>query len=69
MHSLGYVHNDIKLDNILIDSKEKDTIYLIDFGLSKLYMEKNEIGRYKHINKCQLKMFSGNFLFASNNSI
>src|SRR3989338_2217153 len=36
VHSHGYVHHDIKLDNILID--EDDHIYLIDFGFSKPYV-------------------------------
>lgn len=34
LHSLGYVHNDIKLENILIGYKDPGKIYLIDFGLS-----------------------------------
>src|SRR3989338_5223082 len=36
VHSRGYVHHDIKLDNILID--EDDHIYLIDFGFAKPYV-------------------------------
>ena len=34
MHDLGYVHNDIKLDNILVGFKDPSLLYLIDFGLS-----------------------------------
>ena len=36
LHKIGYIHRDIKPDNLLIgpDGLEK-TIYLIDFGLSK----------------------------------
>jgi serine/threonine protein kinase len=38
LHSLGYVHNDIKLENILIGHKDPAKIYLIDFGLSQPYV-------------------------------
>lgn len=30
---MGYVHNDIKLENILIGYKDPEIIYLIDFGI------------------------------------
>src|SRR3989338_1368940 len=35
IHQRGFVHRDIKLENILIDSK--DCIYVIDFGMSSPY--------------------------------
>jgi len=34
LHSLGHVHNDLKLENVLIGHKDPDVIYLIDFGLA-----------------------------------
>ena len=64
MHDLGFVHNDIKLDNILVGFKDPALLYLIDFGLTCRYL--NEDG--SHIEKEFLKKFSGNFLFASLNS-
>lgn len=64
MHDLGYVHNDIKLDNILVGFKDPSLLYLIDFGLTCKYLDDNGL----HIEKEFLKKFSGNFLFASLNS-
>jgi serine/threonine protein kinase len=37
MHSYGFVHNDIKLDNYRI---MKNRVVLIDFGLTDRYLEK-----------------------------
>jgi serine/threonine protein kinase len=39
LHCIGYVHNDIKLENILIGHKNTSKIYLIDFGLSQPYID------------------------------
>jgi serine/threonine protein kinase len=37
MHELGYVHNDLKLDNFLVGLNDPKTVYLIDFGISSNY--------------------------------
>lgn len=81
MHSLGWVHNDIKLENILIGYRDPSKIYLIDFGLSQAYLEPHfcqnitpngvegpPLVTYTHILKQNLAYFSGNFMFASLNS-
>lgn len=58
------MHNDIKLDNMLIGYKDPNVLYLIDFGLTTKYL--NDDGT--HIEKDNLSCFCGNFLFASLNS-
>ena len=43
LHEAGYVHNDIKLDNIMIlGSKDQSImkIVLLDFGLASTYVDK-----------------------------
>lgn len=65
LHEIGYVHNDLKLDNIVIGNKDPHNIYLIDFGVSSMFWEKHN---GLHIEKKFLNTFTGNFLFASLNS-
>ena len=41
LHSRGFLHRDIKPDNMLVGPRGKEhLIYLIDMGLSKKYMTK-----------------------------
>jgi len=40
LHEIGYIHRDLKPENICTDPrKTSDNIYLIDFGLSKSYLD------------------------------
>jgi serine/threonine protein kinase len=64
LHHCGFVHNDLKLDNIIVGQHDPNIIYLIDFGLSCKFLD--ETGN--HIKKDYIEKFSGNFLFASLNS-
>ena len=46
LHLKGYIHCDIKPDNIMIGDFEKDDwlkrkLYLIDFGISERYLDDN----------------------------
>lgn len=46
LHEMGYIHRDLKPENICIGLESNaGMIYLIDFGLSKMYLD----GRGAHI--------------------
>lgn len=68
LHKLGYIHNDLKLENILVGHKDPDMVYLIDFGLSPSYLTVNENDQIEHSKHTYLAEFTGNFMFASRNS-
>ena len=41
VHEIGYIHNDIKLENILLDSVDPIKLKLIDFGVSLPYLRED----------------------------
>ena len=68
MHQAGYLHCDIKPDNITIgqDEKNKDQtmrVRLIDFGISQKYIDQNG----KHLPNKKLSVFTGSLWFTSAN--
>ena len=64
LHERGYLHLDLKLENLMIPiSRDKSLIYLIDFGISKPFLDHKGV----HIKKRSNVPFTGNILFASKN--
>jgi serine/threonine protein kinase len=69
MHNIGYIHLDLKPDNILIGSGDLQNprskmVYLIDFGISRKYREPDGT----HVPFRVDVPFTGNLVFSSVNS-
>ena len=64
VHQIGFIHNDIKLENIILDNVDSTRLKLIDFGVSRPYL--NENGEHIDFGPCS---FSGNVIFSSPNSM
>lgn len=56
LHNNNYIHRDIKPDNFVMGlQNKKNVVFMIDFGLSKRYMEKDG----KHIPYKEGKSLTG----------
>ena len=64
LHNIGIIHRDLKPENILLGlEKEKKSIYLIDFGISRFYINSKGC----HIQYVDNKKYMGNIIFMSLN--
>ena len=65
LHSHGYLHNDIKADNLVTSRNHTDNrLYLIDFGLSSPYKINGT-----HVIYCENTNFKGSAFFSSMNNL
>ena len=83
VHNAGYIYNDLKLDNLLIDLKHhlpskvaenqscfaKTSINLVDFGFATKYTERNAEKKVVHIEKHQVDVFRSNIIFSSTHQL
>lgn len=63
LHSLGYVHSDIKPENLMTGKRDPNRFYVIDFGLARRFRD----ARGNHIPKGKAESFRGTSGFASPN--
>jgi serine/threonine protein kinase len=63
IHDAGFIHNDLKQQNIMFDYQKK--LHLIDFGCATKYITPSG----QHIEEEQAPKFKGNVLFASTNQL
>ena len=61
LHESGRTHNDLKMENIMVNDGEVLQATLIDFCNSTKYVDKYN----NHISKQETQTFSGNIMFAS----
>jgi len=67
MHSKNFIHRDIKPANFVmgLDMQELNKVYMIDFGLSKSYIDSETGQHIKYVNR---RSFTGTVRYASVNA-
>eukprot|EP00948_MAST-09A_sp_MAST-9A-sp1_P004177 g4177.t1 len=70
LHGVNYIHRDIKPDNFLLggEGKSRQTVYIIDFGLSKRYWNPTNPPGKRHIPPCTGKQLTGTARYCSINT-
>ena len=80
IHATGYVYNDLKLDNLLLDCGiesehffsdtddilNSNDVYMIDMGFATRFIEEHS---GEHISKKHVKTYRGNVFFSSLNHL
>ena len=64
LHSKGYIHRDLKPENIILDVNVQNYYYLIDYGLSRKFID--PLTKH-HAPLREDTTFMGNLAFCSNN--
>uniref|UniRef100_A0AC34FYM2 Protein kinase domain-containing protein n=1 Tax=Panagrolaimus sp. ES5 TaxID=591445 RepID=A0AC34FYM2_9BILA len=66
LHEVGYLHRDLKPANYACGLKDKaHNIYILDFGIARMYKKKNEKGALEIKTPRDLVLFKGTVRFAS----
>lgn len=78
MHEAGYVYNDLKLDNLMLDYSfdpiadgsvnvfRDNSVNIVDFGFASTYIDKLT---GQHLDQVDVDVFEGNMVFSSLNQL
>lgn len=78
VHEAGYVYNDLKLDNLMLDYSfdpiadgsvnvfRDNSVNIVDFGFASTYIDKLT---GQHLDQVDVDVFEGNMVFSSLNQL